>query len=107
VTLDEQLPATLAAVGDGRIGERHAAVLAELLPLLTDPAVRAEVDARLLARVGCKTPSQLRVAARRAVLGADANAAVRRAAAAIRERGVRLFPAGTGPTPCPSPTPAQ
>ena len=96
VTLDEQLPATLTALAGGRIGERHAAVLADLLPLLTDPAVRAQVEARLLARVGSKTPSQLQVAARRAVLRADATAAVRRAAAAVRERGVRLYPGRDG-----------
>ena len=96
VTLDEQLPATLAALAEGRIGDKHAAVLAELLPLLTDPVVRAQVEAGLLARVGAKTHSQLRVAARRAVLRADADAAVRRAAAAIRERGVRLHPGKDG-----------
>jgi hypothetical protein len=96
VTLDQQLPATLTALGEGRIGRRHAEVLAELLPLLTDPAVRAQVEARLLARVGSKTPSQLRVAARRAVLSADANAALRRAAAAVRGRGVRLYPGKDG-----------
>jgi uncharacterized protein DUF222 len=96
VTLDEQLPATLTALEHGRIGRRHAEVLAELLPLLTDPALRARVEARLLARVKSKTPSQLRVAARRAVLSADANAALRRAAAAVRERGVRLHPGKDG-----------
>jgi hypothetical protein len=96
VTLDEQLPATLTALEEGRIGRKHAEVLAELLALLTDPAVRAEVEARLLARIGSKTPSQLRVAARRAVLRADANAALRRAAAAVRERGVRLYPGRDG-----------
>ncbi|MGY1680798.1 DUF222 domain-containing protein [Geodermatophilus sp. SYSU D01176] len=96
VTLDEQLPATLTAWEEGRIGRKHAEVLAELLPLLTHPAARAEVEARLLARVGSKTPSQLRVATRRAVLRADANAALRRAAAAVRERGVRLYPGRDG-----------
>jgi hypothetical protein len=96
VTLDEQLPATLTALEEGRIGRKHAEVLAELVPLLTDPAVRAEVETRLLARVGSKTPSQLRVATRRAVLHADANAALRRAAAAARERGVRLYPGKDG-----------
>jgi hypothetical protein len=40
-------------------------VLAELLPLLTDPVVRASVEAGLLARVGAKTHSQLRVVAAR------------------------------------------
>ncbi|SFL94785.1 protein of unknown function, partial [Geodermatophilus ruber] len=92
VILDEQLPATLAALEAGRLGERHAAVLADLLPLLADPAVRAAVEAGLLARLGSKTPPQLREAARRAVLRADPNAALRRAAAALRERGVWLHP---------------
>jgi hypothetical protein len=102
VTLDEQLPATLEDLAEGRIGEKHAAVLADLLPLLTDPVVRASVEAGLLARVGCKTPSQLRVATRRAVLRADADAAVRRAAAAVRERGCGCTPARTAWTACPA-----
>src|SRR3712207_7521557 len=40
----EQLPATIATLAEGRIGEKHAAVLADLLPLLTDPVVRASVE---------------------------------------------------------------
>ena len=50
------------------------------------------VEARLLARAAGKTVAQLRVAARRAVLRADAAAAARRLAAAIRDRRVRMFP---------------
>ena len=64
VLLDEQLPATLAALGHGRIGWEHARVLAEQLGVLADDAVRAAVEARLLARIGFKTPPQLKAAAR-------------------------------------------
>jgi hypothetical protein len=96
VTLDERLPATLTALEHGRIGRRHAEALAELLPLLTAPSVRAQVETRLLARVGSKTHTQLRVTAGRAVLSAGANAALRRAAAAVQERGVRLHPGTDG-----------
>jgi hypothetical protein len=49
-----------------------------------------------LAGAAGKTVPQLRAAARRAVLRADAAAAARRLAAAIRERQVRVFPGEDG-----------
>ncbi|HEX2073625.1 MAG TPA: DUF222 domain-containing protein, partial [Geodermatophilus sp.] len=55
VLLDERLPATLAALAQRRIGWEHARVLAEQLAPLADDAVRAAVEARLLARIGSKT----------------------------------------------------
>ncbi|TFV87519.1 HNH endonuclease [Blastococcus sp. CT_GayMR20] len=91
VILVEQLPATLTALAAGEISWPHAVMLAEVLPLLTAPAVRAEVEADVLGRADGKTVPQLREAAKRAVLRADASAAVRRAAAAIRDRQVRMF----------------
>jgi hypothetical protein len=95
LVLVEELPATLAALEQGRIGWEHARVLVELLAPL-DAEKRAEVEARVLARAEGKTRTQLRVAARRAVLRADANAAIKRAAAAIRDREVRLYPGDDG-----------
>jgi hypothetical protein len=71
-------------------------MLADVLPLLTDPAQRAAVEADLLARAAGKTVPQLREAARRAVLRADASAAGRRMRAAIRDRQVRLYPGRDG-----------
>jgi hypothetical protein len=95
VGLVEQLPATLAALQAGVIGWNHARMLTEVLSPL-QPAARAEVEARLLARAGGQTVPQLRMAARRAVLRADATAAARRLAAAIRARAVRLYPGADG-----------
>jgi hypothetical protein len=95
VTLVQQLPATLAAVEAGRLSWAHARMLAEVLAPLTDQD-RAEVEARLLARAPGTTVTQLKIAARRAVLRADASAAARRLAAAIRDRQVRVFPGEDG-----------
>jgi hypothetical protein len=50
----------------------------------------------LLARVAGKTPSQLRVAARRVVARVDAEAIGRRVAAAVRDRRVALYPGEDG-----------
>lgn len=106
ITLDQRLPATLDALEAGRISWAHARMLAEVVGPVKDE-VRADVEARLLARAEGKTVSQLRVAARRAVLHADAAAHTKRLAAAIRDRSVRAYPgrdgmgtlAGTMPIP--------
>ena len=95
VTLAERLPATLDALEAGVIGWAHARALAEIVGPVKDEA-RADVEARLLGRAEGKTVAQLRVAARRAVLRADAAAATRRLAAAIRDRSVRMFPGQDG-----------
>ncbi|SFD83499.1 DUF222 domain-containing protein, partial [Blastococcus tunisiensis] len=92
VVLVEQFPATVAAVEAGTISWAHARMLAHELSLLTDDALRASVEARLLAGAGGRTVGQLRVSAQRAVLRADASAAVRRLAAAIKRRAVRAYP---------------
>jgi hypothetical protein len=89
VTLVEQLPATLRSLEQGVISWAHATMLVEVLEPLSDPDKRAEVEAKLLARAANKTVPQLRAAARRAVLRADASAATRRLAKAIRQRQVR------------------
>jgi hypothetical protein len=90
LTLVEQLPATLAALEAGVIGWPQARLLADVLGPLGDEH-RAGVEADVLAGAAGKTVSALRATAQRAVLRADAAAAVRRAATAIRERQVRLF----------------
>ena len=95
ITLAERLPATLAALEQGRIGWAHARAMAELVGPVKDEA-RGEVEARLLARAEGRTVTQLRVAARRAVLRADAAAAAARLAAAIRARSVRAYPGEDG-----------
>jgi hypothetical protein len=95
ITLAERLPATLDALEDGRISWVHARMLAELVGPVKEEA-RAGVEARLLARAEGKTVSQLRVAARRAVMRADAAAHTKRLAAAIRERSVRTCPGRDG-----------
>jgi hypothetical protein len=96
VTVVQQLPETLAALEAATISWPHAVMLADVLPSLTDPAKRAEVEAWVLGRAAGKTVPQLRAAARRAVLRADASAAARRLATAIRNREVRVFPGEDG-----------
>src|SRR3954469_16020811 len=96
VILVEQLPGTLAALEAGVIGWAHARMLTEVLSLLTDPAVRAGVEEKVLSRAAGRTVSQLRDSARRAVLRADASVATRRLATAIRDRQVRVFPGRDG-----------
>jgi hypothetical protein len=95
LVLVEQLPATLAVLEEGRITWAHAQVLAELLPRVKD-VERAEVEARVLARIEGKTSTQLREATRRAVARADAKAAAERLVAAVRERRVSVFPGDDG-----------
>ncbi|WP_448614828.1 DUF222 domain-containing protein [Modestobacter sp. URMC 112] len=94
--LVDRLPGTLAALEAGEIHWAHAQVLCDLVTPLPDPVVRAEAERRLLARVAGKTPPQLREAARRVVARLDAEAISRRVAAAVRERGVALYPGEDG-----------
>ena len=55
-----------------------------------DDTIRPEVETALIATARGRTASQLREAARRAVLRADATAAAKRLARALRERSVRM-----------------
>lgn len=89
LVLVEQLPATLDALERGRIGWKHTRVLVELLAPVSDD-VRGEIEAKLLARLGSKSPQQLRVAARRLIARLDAKRAADRLAEEIRSRQVRL-----------------
>ena len=61
-----------------------------------DDDLRNRAEARLLARLGHKTPTQLRAAAHRLVQRLDGQAISRRVEAAIRERGVAVHPTGDG-----------
>jgi hypothetical protein len=95
LVLVEQLPATVQALEQGRIGWEHARVLARLLAPVSDDK-RATIEALVLARADGKSRTQLRVAARRAILREDAAASIERAAAAIRGREVRVYPGEDG-----------
>ncbi|MBB3675575.1 HNH endonuclease signature motif containing protein [Modestobacter versicolor] len=95
VLLVERLPATLAALRAGRISWRHARVMTDVVARLPE-ALRPVAEERLLARVDGKTHSQLRVAARRVVQRLDAAALLARAAQAVRERRVTVYPGEDG-----------
>ena len=90
IRLVELLPASLAALEAGSISWAHARVLVDQLSDLSDE-LRGEVEAALLAKAPGKTAAQLRETARRAVLRADASAAAKRLARAIRDRSVRMY----------------
>ena len=90
IRLVEQLPATLAALEAGSISWAHARVMVDQLSELSDE-LRREVETALLAKAPGKTAAQLRETARRAVLRADASAAAKRLARAIRDRSVRMY----------------
>ena len=90
IRLVEQLPATLAALEAGSISWAHARVLVDQLGDLSEE-LRGEVEAALLAKAPGRTAAQLRETARRAVLRADASAAAKRLARAIRDRSVRMY----------------
>jgi hypothetical protein len=95
VLLTERLPATLAALRGGRVSWRHAQVMTDLVARLSDE-LRPIVEARMLERVGGKTASQLRVAARRLIMKLDADALAQRVTEAIRGRRVVLYPGDDG-----------
>jgi hypothetical protein len=95
VLLTERLPATLAALRKGRLSWRHAQVMTDLVARLSDE-LRPVAEERLLARIEGKTPSQLRVAARRVVQRLDAEALARRVVEAVRGRRVGVYPGDDG-----------
>jgi hypothetical protein len=74
-----ELPATLAALDAGRIDGYRARVIAEQTrPLGPVPELRRSVEAALLERAHKQTATQLRSAARKAVLAADPASAAER-----------------------------
>jgi Domain of unknown function (DUF222) len=94
-SLCHRLPATLAALEQGRITLAKARIMdAETANL--SPEHTAAVEGQVLAKAGQQTPGQLRAATRRAVLTADPAAARKRAERARRERGVRIWPEPEG-----------
>ncbi|MGH9252459.1 MAG: DUF222 domain-containing protein, partial [Acidimicrobiales bacterium] len=73
------LPATLAELKSGRIDGYRARVIAEQTrPLAHTPDLRRQVEATLLRRAHRQTATQLRAAARKAVLAADPASAEQR-----------------------------
>ena len=86
----QRLPLTARALATGAIDVPKALVIAEEVAGLEDP-VAAAVEARVLARAAGQTTSQLRAAARRAVLAADPAAADRRREQAQRDARVERW----------------
>ena len=95
LVLVQRLPATLQALRAGELGWRHAQVMIALIGPMADQ-VRAVAEEQLLRRLGSKTSTQLRAAARRVVQRLDPDALAERMAAAIRSRRVALFPGEDG-----------
>jgi hypothetical protein len=95
--LVQELPATLTELAAGRIDGYRARVIAEQTrPLVDSPTVRRrDVEAALLRRASRQTATQLRAAARKAVLAADPASAAERHQRARAGRFVS--------PPCPEP----
>ncbi|WP_369137631.1 HNH endonuclease signature motif containing protein [Modestobacter versicolor] len=93
--LVERLPGTLRALETGRLSWEHARVMSEVVAPLDDD-LRGQAEDRLLARLGSKTPTQLRAAAHRVVARLDAEAVLRRIREAVLERRVGIYPTGDG-----------
>ena len=93
--LVDRLPATLDALAAGNLTWDHATALCQVIAGLDDD-LRAQAEQRLLARLGHKTPTQLRAAAHRLAQRLDASAISRRVQTALRERGITVYPTGDG-----------
>ncbi|HWR47446.1 MAG TPA: DUF222 domain-containing protein, partial [Pseudonocardiaceae bacterium] len=94
-SLCTRLPATLAALEQGRITLAKARIIdTETMNLSQEHT--AAVEQQVLATAGRQTPGQVRAATSRAVLTADPAAARKRAERARRERGVRMWPEPDG-----------
>ena len=90
IILVEQLPGTLAALEAGVISWAHVRVMVDWVAGLDDE-LRPGVETALMAKAPGRTAAQLRETARRAVLRADASAAAKRLARALRDRSVRMY----------------
>ncbi|MCZ2858240.1 HNH endonuclease signature motif containing protein [Blastococcus sp. VKM Ac-2987] len=97
LTLVHRLPRTLAALESGALHVGHPWPLLEKVAPIREAAVRARVEADLLAwaRGRVTTPAQLGAKARRMVLARDARDAAGRLSARLRERGVFVHPDAT------------
>lgn len=89
--LEHRLPATWAALAEGRINYLHAKVIAEETRALDDEPARRVEDRVLRRAEGC-TVGQLRRATRRAAIAADPAGADERHERARRNRRVESFP---------------
>jgi Domain of unknown function (DUF222) len=90
VTLAWRLPATGAALADGRIDLVRAKVIAEATSVLPEPTARA-VEAEILPGAGQQTAAQLRARLRRSVITADPEGAEGRREEAERHAKVSLY----------------
>ncbi|MCW2509416.1 MAG: putative endonuclease, partial [Modestobacter sp.] len=95
VQLVDRLPATLEALESGALTWDHATAMCQVVSPLDDD-LRPAAEARLLARLGHKTPTQLRAAAHRVVQRLDGQAISRRVEASLRDRGIAVYPTGDG-----------
>lgn len=90
-----QLPATLNALSEGRIGIGQATVITEASYELPDEAL-PDYEARVLAHAHRQSTVQLKRAARRAALRLDPASAERKHQRAVGDRHLRLAPAEHG-----------
>jgi Domain of unknown function (DUF222) len=90
VAVTWRLPATGAALADGRIDVLRAKVIAEATSVLGEDAARA-VEAQILPGAGRQTAARLRARLRRAVIAADPEGAERRREQAERLARVCLY----------------
>jgi hypothetical protein len=91
VTLRWRLPATAAALTEGRIDTYRAKILAEAVAPLSDDAAKA-VEDQVIPHAPGLTYGQMHGAVRRAVIAADPEGAEHRRQAAERRAKVSLYP---------------
>jgi Domain of unknown function (DUF222) len=91
VALRWRLPATAAALAEGRIDTYRAKIVAEAVIPLSDAAAKT-VEDQVIPGAGDLTYGQLHTAVRRAVIAADPEGAEHRRQAAERRAKVSLYP---------------
>lgn len=94
--LRDELPATLTALGTGRLSRRHAAVITELTNAISDSDVLAQIEQSVLDKAHTETPAAFRRSVARAVAVADPDGEHRRHLTACRQRHVTLTPLADG-----------
>ena len=90
------MPATAAALADGRLSYPKVRALVDELGQVADGAARDREEARLLERAPEQTPAQVRRAARRAALRLQPQDAAERERAARQRRRAWLTPLPDG-----------
>jgi len=85
-----RLPATFAALREGKIDPVHARIIEEYTAILS-PEDAAKADEILAAAAATLTPGQLRARAARVILRLDPEAAQRRRESARRDASVRAY----------------